>query len=789
MNYLALVFRSLSKKRQSHLIKILSLGTGLAVGLILISKVFFEQSYDHFYPDSDRIYQIQSSYQQGNEPPGSYGQVSGAIAPGMKAEVPGVEKATRLTYLGSESVFFTPDKKRYSGTFIMADSCLFDVLPRPMIEGSAKDVLSRPMYVLVSGSIAKKMGGDVVGKSIQLDRYPGKTLVVGGVFEDVPENTHLKYDVVLSLSSMKSFFSWDGSMNWMGNDRYLGYVKLVPHTDPNSLGDAIYRMQKRNQDLDGIEKAGAKLSYSLLPLTKLHSDTAETRRMTLLLSLLAVALIFTAVMNYVLIVIATLAGRAKSIAVYKCHGATGSDVTKLVFAETSVHLLISLALSVLLIIVFRGTVEEITASSIASLFSPRTCLLLLAVCLLVALLTGVIPAYLFSKIPVATVFRQLKKSGRGWKLALLFIQFAASAFLVSLLVVVARQYDVMVNDRPGYAYERLLYCGTAGVDNVQRQKAIDELTKLPQVEMVATSSTLPFAGASGNNVYLPDDDRELFNVADLYWADDHYLPLMEIPVVQGKGFDRETSTGRDLLVSQSFADKMVLLAGWTDGAVGKNVIITEHQDQGPCNIVGVYPDFRLGSISDQDMRPSVIFYTATPASTLLVKLGRLQSEHIQTVYDVLKASMPEKDIVLTPYQDSMVKLYADSRLFRNSVMIGGLVTLMMALIGLIGYGNNEINRRSKEIAIRKISGGSLMAIIRLFLRDTLWVAVPAMITGGVAAAIMAMKWMENFSEKAELSLVLFGTCGSAVLAVIVSVVFVNCLRIANQNPIEAVKTE
>lgn len=149
-----MAIRSLFKKGRSNGIKILSLGVGLAMGLVLISKVCFERSYDDFYPNYTRIYQVQSDINKDGKKD-TWGQVSGAIAPGMKAEIPEVEVATRYTRIGSDKeAFVTPDKKRYNGTFLMADSSFFDVFPRPVLLGDIKDVLARPGYVMVSRSIA-----------------------------------------------------------------------------------------------------------------------------------------------------------------------------------------------------------------------------------------------------------------------------------------------------------------------------------------------------------------------------------------------------------------------------------------------------------------------------------------------------------------------------------------------------------------------------------------------------------------------------------------------------------
>ena len=316
-NNISTVFRSVFRKKQNSVIKIISLGVGLAMGFVLIAKVCFEQTYDDFYPNSERIYQLQENVTSKNSKPNSYGQVSGGVAVGMKTDLPQVEAATRLTYFSNEDeVFFTADKKRLTGTFIVADSCLFDVLPRPMLSGNAKRVLSQPMYALVSEKIAGKMGNNVIGQTIRLDTWPGKTLTIGGVFKDIPENSHLKYDVVVSLSSILNFFQYDGTQNWVGNDRYQGYVRLTPNTNPQSLTPAINEMQARHADMNMLKKAGIQLSYSLLQINKIHSDNPATKRMSVLLALLAFALIFTAVLNYILIVISTLVKRSKEIATH-----------------------------------------------------------------------------------------------------------------------------------------------------------------------------------------------------------------------------------------------------------------------------------------------------------------------------------------------------------------------------------------------------------------------------------------------------------------------------------------
>ncbi|MDD4514292.1 ABC transporter permease [Massilibacteroides sp.] len=784
---LVLAFRSLFKKGRNNHIKILSLAVGLAMGLVLIAKVYFEQTFDNFYPDGDRVYHLTENFTKADDDePGWHNRVSGAIAVGMREELPEVEAGTRFTNLGlQDAIFYTTDDKRnYSGNFILADSCLFDVLPRPVLAGDVKQTLSRPMYVIVSKSIADKIGSDVIGKTIEMDTYPGKIMTIGAIFDDIPENSHYRYDVAISMSSIGEFM-WDGSMNWLGNDRYSAYVRLSKGVTPESIAASMHEMQTRHQPMEKLKKLGMDIYYTLNPLLTIHSADQNVKRMSLLLGLLAFALLFTAVMNYILIVISTLVGRSKEVAVYKCYGASGKNITSLMLAETTVHLTISIITAVLLVAACQPIVKELLGTSLIALLSWEACLLLLGVCVLVYLLAGLIPAQLFARIPVAVAFRNYRESRRNWKLGLLFIQFIACAFLVTLLVIIGRQYTLMVNDNPGYNYENVVYCETFGTNKERRQQAINELSRIPGVDMVATSSTLPFQGMSGNNVSLPGRDEELFNFADMEDADINYFKLLQIPIMSGKAFDENSAEG-DIVVSKSFEEKMALMCGWTDGAVGKEVRLSQWELR---RIVGVYNDIRVSSIANMDERPSVLLYTKEPQNIITVRLHQMNSELIQQVTSVLENSMPDKHLVVIPYSEEMINLYKDSRVFRDSVMIGGIVTLLISLIGLVGYTNDEINRRRAEIAVRRINGATLLDILRIFLIDILKIAIPAIVLGGIAAYFTAVKWQEQFAEKSSLTIFLFIACGLAVLSIILTLVSINGYRVANQNPVESLRNQ
>ena len=787
MKNLNIALRSLFKKGRSNGIKILSLGVGLAMGLVLISKVCFERSFDKFYPDSDRIYRLHENIIRDGEYK-SYGQVSG-VATAMQVEIPEVEKATRLTYIGGDKELFkTQDGNRYSARYVvMGDTNVFDLLPRPILIGDPKETLSRPGYVMISNRIAKLLGGaeQAVNKEFEFESSPGQTYTIGGVFEDVPENSHLRFEIVASLEGMSK---WSRE-NWLGNDRYLGYVKLYPGTDPESLTTAIREMQGRHCDLEEVKKAGIDLTYSLVPLMDMHSNSDEVKSMNSLLGFLAFVLIFTAAMNYVLIVISTLINRTKEVAVHKCYGASDKNLFGMIMSETCLHMLISLLLAAFLIVLFRTKTEELLGATLGALFSTQTIVILIGVCIVIFFITGLIPTYMFLRIPVAAAFRNFKESRRYWKLCLLFIQFLATAYLVALLSVINKQYDYMVNVDPGYAYEKLAYCSTQGVEESVRNTAIEELRKIPEVDKVSACYDLPISGMSGNNVSLPGDDRELFNIADMYWVKDDFFSLMEIPVIEGEVFRSDGSASNKVMVSRSFVEKMEQVAGWTGSAIGKNIIITEHSQNGePFTICGVYEDVCIGSTGNPDTRPTALFYDRY-APMILIKFHEMSPENIKKAQKVLEDVMPDRNVTVTAYYMDMIDLYKDSRTFRDSVMIGGIVTLIIALIGLLGYTSDETNRRGREIAIRKVNGATAWSILKMISKDISYIAIPAIVIGMTVAYYSGTGWLEKFTEKAPIGFFIFLAGAMMVYVLIIACVLYRAWAVSNSNPVDSLKSE
>jgi putative ABC transport system permease protein len=789
MNNFKLALRSLLRKGRGNIIKILSLGLGLAVGIILITKVFFEYNYESFYPDAERIYRVvvDLTYGQGDAREEYKGRnmIPGGVVYTMGEEIPVIEAATRFTFIEGGKLR-NPSREVVDAVVILADSCFYDVLPRPMIDGDAKIALSTPHGAILSRSMAQKLGVEM-GETVEFDEYPGRSVIIEGIFEDIPENSDFEYDMAISMLSIGDFM-WDGSLKWVGNDRYNGFVKLRQGVTAAETIPQMREVQLRHGHVEELKAAGVELVYRLRPLLSGHREDPEVRRSNLMMIILAVSLIVIALLNYLIITLSTLLKRGKEIAVYKCYGAGGREIRRQVLTETALHIALSVVTAAVLVGLFRVQVEEILRTSLISLFSWQSIAIVVGVCLLLLAIATWVPSRLFVSVPAASVFRNFKKLRKGWKLALLAVQFAAAAAFVAILAVIWRQYTMMVTSDPGYKYENVLFANVAGTSQSERGVAISGLEAISGVEMVSSSAYPLFEWANGDNVSLPGDDRERFNIADLYEGSFNYFDMLEVPIIEGSGFKKGVSVPTDIIVSRDFAELISTIADWNDGVVGKQVYITGHSEQ-EFTIRGVFENIRIGSITQLDSRPAALFYTNSYSDYIWIRLREVNGESMRAVQNILSQAMPDKQINVRAMKNTIVGLYNNERLERNSIVLCSVITLLIVLIGLVGYLRNEISRRSAEIAIRKINGADTRDVLRLLSTEILYIAVLSLVAGSLVAYSVSRYWLSGFPEQIALTPWLYLATTLVVLCVIVAVTVAVSYRISIQNPVDSLKKD
>ena len=777
------------KTKNDILIKVLSLGVGLAVGIVLIAKVFFELSYDSFYKDIERVYTINTWYShQGEEK--DYGQVSGAVAVGFMDEVPGVEAGTRTTFVFNGDTYLDEDGNKLSGTLVCADTCFFQVFDRPILAGDPVKVLGKWGSVMVNRSFAEKMGGvqECIGKQICNADMDGLKLTIEGVFEDFPKNGSLDYDILLSMET----YGKQSTDNWLGNDRYKGYVKLMPGVDPNTLTDAIRKMQEAHQPLERIEAQGTSLRYFLKPFSTMHTSDPEVKSQVVLLSIVAALLILISLLNYILIVISSMVKRSREVGVRKCYGAEGKHIYGMLTKEALLHILISLALAALIIFAGRSIVENLLGVPFQTLLVPQSIVAIVALVLFVLVISIVVPAELYQRIPVYAALKNYTENSRNWKLGLLGVQVLINVFLVVMMLIIGRQYQKVSNADTGYDYKNLYYFDMFDGDRQALTRAAQTLRNLPEVSAVAAAYNLPFEGSNGDNVYLPDDDRELFNIADQYECSGDFYGLMGIQFLEGRA-PRDSS---EIVVDEKFVTKMAEFTDWSDGAVGKQVFITGHDRSSDTErryftISGVYKSYIIGNLTGVDPRPSALFYGEIGSMTSWMPhtFFKVRPEALQKVRQALEQALEGREINILSYEEQMRAAYADSKKMRNTMAIGAVFSLLIALLGLIGFIRDESLRRSKEMAVRKINGATTRDILSVFATDILKLSGVMAVLACIGAFFVARKWLEQFAEKVSLSPLYFIGGALLVLLIVLSVVVLNCLKIARENPVVSLKNE
>ena len=789
--------KSLFRKGDANLIKIICLSVGLAIGLVMLAEVIFERSYDNFLPRLKDTYQIQEAYKQQGTGWREYGQTPGAIAPGVKRYCPEVEAATRFTPAMGQTTWVTENKEEVKGNAYFADSSFFEVFPRKILMGENPHTgLEKEGYAYISQSMLKTLGEGIIGKTLAWKDYPDDfKITVAGVFEDFPENTHLpKMDILVALPTIKHI-RYDGRNNWLGNDSYKSYVRLRPDADLDVVDKSIRQMMQENLPLDDLKRSGTEVSFKLFPVNKIFASSDYNRIMNIVFLLFAIIMLAVAILNYILLVISSLVKRAKSIATYRCYGARNADIYRMVLAESTLHVSISLVIAVLIIFGLQDFLQEQMAHSLKSLFPPATILICLLVAGLVAVLCGTMPGYLYTRIPVTYAYRRYSESKRHWKLGLLFVQFLLTTFFVCLLTVIGLEYHMLTNYKTGFEYKDMLYVELSGNNPEENSRTVEELKRLPEVKSVTWGYQSMADRCNGNNVFNRETGQEYMNIADMYYVGNDYHKTFDIPVIEGKTFitDWQDTLTQQIMVSRKFVSEMERLAGWKGSPIGKTTFITEHCDGGkyPCVICGVYEEIHTGSqiAENADERPTVMFYLSKPHGLLYIRLNSMSPDKVKKVQEVVSRTITSQERQVLSLSLEMDNLYDGLLHVRNSVLFTGTCILIIALIGLVAYIRDEVARRRSEIAIRIIHGASVKSVERIFLIDLLKIALPAVIVGAVCAWKISDYLLQLFAAKITLTWWLFSACALIVLALVMALAALLVLKAARANPTENLKVD
>lgn len=765
MKQIYYVLQTLIHGRGANVIKIISLTLGITVSILIFAREAFEFSYDTCYDDYERLCIVKTvwSYNGGEHP--SYitlGPVAGALLENFSEDL---ECATTTQQWWQNSAWFYNDH-RFQTNAMTADSCFFETMGVTVFTGDPKE-LNNPDVLFISRSLAKEMfaSQDPVGKTVVYNKQMPMT--VKGVYEDFPENSSLyRSQIVMSMATARKY-DW-GYWGWDGGDSYMACVRLRKSANLDKLNIKIKKYIEEIRQDKGV-------TISLVPIKDFRIDSgSSSMRMIGILMILATAILFIVTLNYVLISISSMSRRAKSIGVHKCNGAGSGSIFAMFMWETVVVLIISLLLMGFLLLNFRDMIEDILGVSLNGLFGWENIWAPLCVVLFLLIIGGVLPGQLFSRIPVTQVFRRYTDGKKGWKRPLLFVQFSGVAFIFSLLTLILTQSYHIASKNRGFDYERVAYADGAYFKK-DSEAAHAIIKSFPCVEDLTSSSNLIVDGLSGSGV-TTDDGKWL----SMRWmlADKNFAPFMKLNFVKGRNF----AAPDEILVNETFLRMM----HWEENPIGRQV---HDKDMIYGNIVGVMKDFSTENPAYVGVQPLFMTYQKTFCGMLQVRLKEPFDDNLKLLNEEVERALPQYDIIFSPFQKVIDDQNNDITNFRNAAILAAITILFVTLMGLIGYINDEIQRRSKEIAIRKVNGAEASSILVLLSKDIFWISLPALVIGTVCAWYMGNIWMEQFAEVATFPVVCYILVALGVLVLIIGCVILKAWRIANENPVKSIKSE
>lgn len=763
--------RTLLRERSSNIIRIISLSLGLTIGILLFSQIAFELNYEQCYPESERlaivrgqITNLTSGETMGDDGSNYDYTVCDPVAATLSQDMPEEIESASCVRTGGQYKMYYENKLIQDTHYIYADTCFFQTFAIPVLKGNPKDMIM-PSSVFVSESFARKIFGDEepVGKILSADKQ--NDLTIRGVYKDVPENTMLTHDFVVSIHRDGGYL---GGAGWNGNDVFYAFLRLHHASDIDKVNSKIQRVIEKytSSQIDDWKE-----DYCIIPLVKYHLESSEVQKRLFIYGFLGFAIFFVAIMNYMLISIANLSRRAKSVGVHKCNGASSANIFGMFMAETGLLVILSVFVSFLLIINTCGIIEDLLSVRLSSLFTWGTLWIPLLTIVILFLLAGGMPGRLFSRIPVTQVFRRYTDGKTGWKRSLLFIQFSGVSFVLGLLLVTLLQYNHLMNRDMGINVPGLVQAETW----LPKETVIhvtDELRRQPMVEGVggAMNSVLGEYWTCG----LMSNDGKRIATLNLNNCSYNYPEVMGMKIIEGTTIKKQN----DLLVNE----ELVRLMKWTDGAVGKKL------NDVSGTIVGVFRDVRNYSFY-ANQAPIVLIGDENANYAFDVRLKEPYKENLKRLNEYVESTFPNVALRFIPVDSMIENMYKDVYRFRNSVWITTSFILLIVIMGLIGYVNDETQRRSKEIAIRKVNGAEASHVLCLLIRDILYVAASSILIGIVTAYFVGKAWLEQFAEQIDMNPLLFVGTAFLVLLLIVVCVVLRAWNIANENPVNSIKAE
>jgi len=786
-NLIKTAVRHIIKHFGYSLLNILGLTLGITSALFLIIYVSDEVSYDRYNVKADRIYRVSSNIK---EPDDQFIWTVAQIpfGPQVVQDYPEVQSFVRFINM-PRSLFKYEDKEFNEERFYYVDSTLFDIFTYKVLKGEIKTALLEPKKIILTEKIANKYFGkeDPIGKTLKTgnDSYE-----VTGVIEDVPTNSHFRFDAVAARNNLpKQLGSW-------GNFGVFTYLLFPEHFDVKTFETKMQGMYDTYMKpiFGGMHIT---IKYILEPITRIHlystkaGEPEPTGSITYvyIFGIIAIFLVLIAAMNYMNLATARSTRRAREVGLRKVVGSRRGPLVFQFLSESMVFTLISLLISIVLIIILLPKFNELAGKSfnLHILYSPVVLLSLLAVVIIVGIFGGSYPAFFLSRFSPVTVLKgdiTQGSAGSLFRKILVIIQFTVSVVMIICTLVVFRQLNYLKTMDQGFDQKNIVGLELNGPMIRKYPVLKQSLRDNPNIKYV-TSTNSPVGEGSAKLIFQVETDQGMAQKGINFVVVDHdFVETMGIKMVSGRDFqqDMPSDTLTAVVVNETFVRRM----GWKE-PIGKKVE-TGNANQLRARVIGVMKDYhQTGMYNNIE---SLLLAYRPLNNVIYIKLSGIETKttlaFIETKW---KEIFPDQPFTYTYLSERFNRQFEADEKRGLIFTIFTILAILIACLGLFGLASYMVEQRTKEIGIRKVFGADENTILGLISKDFLLLVSIGIIIALPVAYYFMSKWLENYVYRMKIGIPLLIT--AALLTIVITFITISykAYQAAVMNPAQALKTE
>jgi putative ABC transport system permease protein len=777
--------RNLGKFKSISSINIIGLSVGMAVCILLMLYVQDELSYDRYHRHSDRIFRILQ-----NDSPFTSPQVSELTS----VNFPEIERSARIL-IRDQSMIQYKEKQFIEKQFAYADPDLFSIFSFKLKKGNPATVLKQPFSIVISEAIANKYfdDQDPIGKVLRLENKHDYTIT--GVMEEMPHNSHFRYNILATLAGSDQVFGSDWMSNW-GWQNFITYLLVHESFSQTSFGKKLSAFVTENRDFGEGEKPS---TYTLQALKDIHlysgfidNDIQVQGNISyvLIFSGIGILILLIACFNYVNLLTANATTRAKEVGIKKVVGSTRNQLVRQFIGESIVVLKIALCFSIALSYLCLPIFNTLTGKSLslAVLFSTRMILSILGILVFTGLLSGFYPAFVLSSFQPAKTLKGIKSNGHtksNLGRVIVSGQFTISIILIICALFMTQQLRFLQTEKLGYNKEHIIVTEIHDTEESYKYDLLkNALLQNSDVTSVTAASRIPSDELNNWGSFQLPGESEWINMPIAHVNFD-YFRTFGISAIQGRLFSSQMKTDVDqaLILSEMALERL----GLDQDVIGKHIQISWPYSNRI--VIGIVKDFHFESLYNPILP---VAFVVSPAQCWKMAI-KVRAEHLNETLAFLEKTWKDfypEWVFEHQFVDERVRKYYESEERTFQLMsYFAFLAIFVASLGLFGLVSFIIKRRFKEISIRKVLGASVASIFALLSRELLWGILLANLIAWPIAWYALNRWLQNFAYRTSLSWWIFIVAGMSVMAVVLLTMSWQTLRAARTNPVDLLKYE